>query len=87
MRAAQPTPELPDSTARPSLCGAPGSVLPCPFCGISAHWFIQSDDAKEYWVECGVCKATGPKTTIRELTAFEWNRRRSPNNQAHTPAP
>jgi mono/diheme cytochrome c family protein len=27
MRAAQPTPELPTSQARPSLCAAPGSAL------------------------------------------------------------
>ena len=75
------TNQSPKTIAGPPLSGAPGSVLPCPFCGISAQWFIQSDDAKEYWVECGVCKATGPKTTMRELTALEWNRRRSPNKQ------
>lgn len=56
-------------------------IEPCPFCGLDATWGIQSDDGKEYFVECAVCKATGPKVTLKGLAYHEWNQRRPPMNE------
>ena len=61
---AQPTPELPASTARPSLCAAAGSELRCPFCGEPGEklyqsampkWGDNSDNAAKGW-RCGCFK-------------------------------
>jgi len=70
----------------PSARPLGSEIAPCPFCGIKAPWCIQSDDGTEGWVECGICKATGPRATPYQLGVFCWNRRKPPvqeDEQAH----
>lgn len=49
---------------------------PCPFCGVTACWGVKDD--KEFWIECAVCHATGPKVQLEGLAIYHWNRRMLP---------
>ena len=97
MRAADMTSELPASMARPSLCAAPGSVLPCPFCGGEAKIFTRDvhDTTPEprrklYWYVCstygcgvGVTHGEWNEPRARE----KWNRRVPPNESGQAQRP
>ena len=56
----------------------------CPFCGITgAVWGVQENDGSNFWIQCAVCHAQGPKVDLQELAMPAWNRR----NEPITPTP
>jgi hypothetical protein len=75
--------ELPMNWPTPSLCAECGrkrdqqTPKGCPFCGIQGSvWGVKEDDGSAFWIECAVCKARGPRTTLEGLAMPMWNRRR-----------
>lgn len=60
---------------------AGSTALHCPFCGCGtdAVFYLHSDDGDHFWLECAVCRASGPKGSLAGLALPNWNRRRSPN--------
>lgn len=71
---------LPWNWPTPHLCGkcaAKLAPLACPFCGCSATRGLRAGDV--FWIECVVCRASGPSAVLAEQALPGWNRRRPPN--------
>lgn len=48
----------------------------CPFCGTwGAVYTVHDEAAQEFYLECAVCHARGPRESLAELATRNWNRR------------
>jgi len=53
-------------------------LKPCPFCGASDHVMMTQEligGTKLYFVECGYCMASGPRSSKSDYAIDEWNGR------------
>lgn len=51
----------------------------CPFCGTwGATFGVNDEAAQEFYLECCVCHARGPREPLQDLAVSYWNRRKQP---------
>ena len=69
--------DMPLNWPSPRMCvECKPKFKPCPFCGIwGAVWPIHDEAAKEFFIECAMCHAHGPRKPLAELAIHYWNRR------------
>lgn len=48
-------------------------ILPCPFCGSTELWSMDSRDAGEDYICCKTCRASGPETYDENEAISRWN--------------